>query len=120
MIFQGLYSRWHCFDENGIKHIQKFGIDEIPQQRKNCSPWLRGTGPHSPEALNNIRDSIRRVCLGVPKSPEQKRKMSEAKKGKPKTEQHRKNMIAAHRRRREKLEREKNARQATQSGSIIN
>lgn len=105
----GLWSRWHCFDNNGIKYIQKFGVDEIPKQKENCSPWARGTGPHTPEALNNIRQSIRRACLGVPKSLEQRRKMSEAKKGVPKSEQHRKNMSAAHRRRREKLERENNA-----------
>lgn len=96
---QNHYSRWHCFDNNGVKYIQKFAIDEIPIQKFGCGPWHRGTGPHSPEALNNLREGIRRACLGVPKSEEQKRKMSIAKKGKPKTLEHRKNMSAAQRRR---------------------
>jgi len=106
------YSRWHRFDSNGVKHIKRFGIEEIPTplQEQGYTQWTRGTGPHSPEALHNLRIAVQRACKGVPKSPEQKEKMRIAKLGVPKTEQHKLNMKLSHQRRRENAK-SKNARE---------
>lgn len=97
------YSRWHRFDTNGIKHIKRFQIDETPHPltENGYTTWTRGTGPHSPEALHNLKIAIQRACKGVPKSDITKRKMSIAKLGKPKSEQHKLNMKLSHQRRRE-------------------
>lgn len=96
---QGLWSRWHCFNINGIKIVKRFEINEIPTQLVGYTEWVRGTGPHTPEARTNIGNGIRRACKGVPKPQSQKEKMSLAKKGKPKTLEHRKNMSLAQKRR---------------------
>lgn len=108
------WSRWYCYDSNGIKIVKTFGIDVIPTQLNNCSVWMRGTGPHTPEAKYNITRGVQLACAGVPKSPEQKRKMSLASKGKPKSLEHRKNMSISHKRRlREKYDNEQSLSENT-------
>jgi len=94
-----LWSRWHCYDSNNKKLVKRFEINEVPETLPGHTIWMRGTGPHTPQARQNIGDSVRRVCLGVPKSESQKMKMSLAKKGKPKSLEHRKNMSIAHKQR---------------------
>lgn len=97
MKYKGLWSRWHRFDSDGKKHIKKFGIDETPSpiQEEGYTCWVRGTGPLSEEHYKNVTTAVRKVCVGVPKTPEQKEKMRQAKLGKPKTLEHRQNMALA-------------------------
>ena len=103
-----VYSRWHRFDGNGVKYIKRFDIQQTPQPllEEGFTEWVRGTGPHSEEALENLRVAIQRACKGVPKSPVTKQKMREAKLGKPKSEQHKLNMKLSHQRRRENVKSE--------------
>ena len=96
------FSRWHRFDMNGVKYISNTEVDKHPEplEQEGFTIWKRGTGPHSPEALKNVQEGLRKACLGVPKTPEQKEKMRQAKLGKPKTEEHKLNMKLSHQRRR--------------------
>jgi hypothetical protein len=41
---QTLYSRWHCFDEQGVKYIKNSPIGEKPALEGNLTEWKRGTG----------------------------------------------------------------------------
>ena len=100
--YKGLYSRWYRYDGAGVKHIKRFKIDEIPQNEVGYTQWNRGTGPLSEETYKNISAAVRKACLGVPKSESTKQKMREAKLGKPKTAEHRKNMSIAQQRNRGK------------------
>jgi hypothetical protein len=104
MKYLGLWSRWHRYDSNGIKHIKKFKIDEVPSPLKDegFTEWTRGTGPLSPQHRQKLAVALRNVCLGVPKSEEQKLKMREAKLGVPKSDEHRENMRKAWERRRKR------------------
>jgi len=88
------YNRYHRYDLNGTKYIKRFelGITPTDIPDEGYTSWTKGTGPHSTEAYNKVVTGIRRACLGVPKSPEQREKMRQAKLGKPKTEQHKINM----------------------------
>ena len=116
MKYQGLWSRWHRYDKNGIKHIKKFKIDETPSplQDEGFSEWIRGTGPLSPQHRRNVANALRNICLGVPKTEEQKLKMREAKLGVPKSLEHRENMRKAwERRRKREYEERKLRRQVT-------
>lgn len=100
---KGKWTRWHRFDSKGVKMIRKFDIGEKPVNEPGYTEWKRGTGPMSPETYENVTNAVRKACLGVPKSEEQKLKMRLAKLGVPKTEEHRKNMsLAAKKRRQEK------------------
>lgn len=65
----------------------------------NHTPWVKGNGPLSEESKKNIVTAIRLASCGIPKSPEQRAKMSAASKGKPKSAEHRKHMSEAHQRR---------------------
>lgn len=98
---QGLWTRWHRFDGNGVKYIRKFGVTDTPNplQEEGFTEWFRGTGPMSESHYQKVAEAMRRVSLGKPKSPETKLKMSKAKLGKPKSEQHKRNMSLAQRRR---------------------
>ena len=105
MKYKGCWSRWHRFDDNGVKQIKKFGIDETPSPliMPGFTEWRRGTGPLNPEHYKNVSTAVRAFSLGVPKSAEQKEKMRLAKLGKPKSDQHRENMRKAWARKRNEL-----------------
>jgi len=100
--YQGLWSRWHRYDMNGVKQIKRFEIDEIPCPLidEGYTEWVRGTGPLSPEHYKNVAEAVRNTCKGKPKSPEQKMKMSKAAAGRPKSEEHKQSMREAWKRRR--------------------
>ena len=106
MKYKGLWSRWYRYDKNGIKHIKKFKIDEIPSPNvdEGFTEWVRGTGPLAPQHRRKIAIALRSLCLGVPKTEEQKQKMREAKLGVPKSLEHRENMRKAWVRRRNQVE----------------
>jgi len=96
-----LYQRWHRFDNNGVKYIKNHPIGEKPSSTDNgFTEWKRGTGPFSEVQLNTLRIAVRKACKGVPKTPEQKQKMSQAKLGVPKSEEHKQAMKTAWARRR--------------------
>lgn len=95
-----LYTRWHRFDDKGVKYIKNFPVGTKPINESGFTDWKRGTGPFSEIQLNTVRIAVRKACKGVPKSPEQKQKMSLAKLGVPKTEAHKQAMKTAWARRR--------------------
>lgn len=92
--FKGLWTRWHRFDDKGVKYIKKFPIDQAPDPllEEGYTSWVRGTGKLTDEHYNNVVNAVRKACVGVPKTEEQKEKMRLAKLGVPKTEEHKKNM----------------------------
>jgi hypothetical protein len=100
---QNSYMRYHRYDSNNVKYIKRFELGQTPSNvvEPGYTAWTRGTGPHNPEALNNVQNGVRKACLGIPKTPEQKLKMSIAKLGVPKTEEHKSNMRRSWERRRE-------------------
>ena len=82
------HTRWHHVDATtGKKIIRKFSVDATPP-----APWIRGTGPHSPEVKAKLEAHIAKTFKGVPKSAEQRKKMSEAATGKKFSPQHRASM----------------------------
>ena len=91
------WTRWHRFDSNGNKYIKRFELNDHPETivEEGYTQWSRGTGPLSEEQYNNVANAVRKLNLGIPKSPEQREKMRLAKLGKPKSEEHRKNMSKA-------------------------
>ena len=113
MKYQGLWSRWHRFNDAGVKYIKRFGIDETPNPltEEGYTEWRRGTGPLAPEHYENVVNAIKSFSVGIPKSPETKYKMRIAKLGVPKSEEHKTNMSKAWKRKR--LERYKNIFQGT-------
>jgi hypothetical protein len=76
----------------------KCDVDKHPEplQCDGFTEWKRGTGPHSPEALKNIQEGLRKACLGVPKKESTKQKMRQAKLGKRKSPETRQRMSASH------------------------
>ena len=101
---QNSYMRYHRFDTNNVKYIKRFELGAtIPEQDIGYTPWIRGTGPHEPEALNNVRNGVSKACKGIPKSPEHKLKMRLAKLGVPKSQEHKDNMRKSWERRRDLL-----------------
>jgi hypothetical protein len=97
------YNRYHRYDMLGNKYIKRFelGHEPINIPDEGYTEWIKGTGPHSEEAYNKVVEGIRKACLGVPKSPEQKHKMRLAKLGVPKTEEHKINMRKSFERKRQ-------------------
>lgn len=97
------YTRWHRFDDNGVKYIKRFEIGVIPNpiSEFGYTDWSRGTGPHSEHARLKLQLAVTKACKGVPKSPETKEKMRIAKLGIPKSEQHKLNMKLSWQKRRE-------------------
>jgi len=75
-------------------------VGEKPSNDTGFTEWKRGTGPFSEVQLNTLRVAVRKACKGVPKTPEQKKKMSLAKLGVPKTAEHKQAMKTAWARRR--------------------
>lgn len=98
---QTKYTRYHRYDTFGNKYIKRFELNETPVDipDEGYTIWSRGTGPHSPEAYEKVVSGIRRACLGVPKTPEQKEKMRLAKLGVPKSEEHKLNMRKSYQKR---------------------
>ena len=78
------HCNYHCFLSDR-KIIKQFPPGVIPVDLPNHTPWVRGNGPLSPEARLIITAAIKLATCGVPKSPEQRAKMSAASKGKPKS-----------------------------------
>ena len=112
------HTRWfHIDPQTGKKIIRKFDVDATPP-----SPWQRGTGPHSPEARAKLQAHVAKTFKGVPKSAEQKQKMSDSAKGKKFTKEHRASMRKRWARERsEKLARTQEAfRLAAQFGKELN
>lgn len=99
--------RYHRYDQNNVKYIKRFELNDIvpTEIEPGFTQWIRGTGPHSPEALINVAEGLRRACLGVPKPPEQREKMRQAKLGVPKSQEHKDNMRKSWYRRKELAER---------------
>ena len=95
--------RYHRYDKNNTKYIKRFELNEtVPTTTEpGFTQWIRGTGPHSETALHNVAEGVRRACLGVPKTPEQKQKMRDAKLGVPKSQAHKDNMRKSWYKRRE-------------------
>lgn len=99
---QKSYMRYHRYDTNNVKHIKRFEFNEtIPISEPGYTLWIRGTGPHSEVALENITNGLRKACKGIPKSIEHKQKMRDAKLGVPKSQQHKDNMRLSWYRRKE-------------------
>jgi hypothetical protein len=80
--------RYHRYIDN-VKVIKNFPVSETP------IGWIRGTGTVDPITLNKLIASNHRNWKGIPKSIEQKEKMSLAKLGKPKSEQHKQSLKKA-------------------------
>lgn len=101
---QNSYTRYHRFDDNGTKYIKRFEHNSPPPVTADIgyTCWVRGTGPHSDTALRNVAEGVRRACLGVPKTPEQREKMRQAKLGVPKSQEHKDNMRKSWYKRKEK------------------
>ena len=91
---QPKYTRYHRYNSEGVKEIRRYDNGTYPPEvaEEGYTTWSRGTGPHSPEALVNVRNGIINACKGVPKTPEQKHKMSIAKLGVPKSAEHKENL----------------------------
>ena len=97
------YMRYHRYDMYGTKYIKRFELDCPPNKNiidEGFTEWVRGTGPHDPIALNNVRNGVSKACKGVAKSPEVREKMRLAKLGVPKTQEHKDNMRRSWERRR--------------------
>lgn len=90
--------RWHCY-QGQTRIGKRVPLGETPVNLPGHTPWKLGAGPHSSAAIEQITIGIRRVMAGVPKSPEQKAKMSAASKGKPKSALHKLHMSESHLRR---------------------
>lgn len=99
---KGLWSRWHRFNNVGVKYIKRFNVDETPNPltEEGFTEWRRGTGPLSPEHYENVVSAVRKNCVGVPKPESTKYKMRLAKLGVPKSEEHKKSMSEAWKRKR--------------------
>lgn len=91
------WTRWHRFDDNGTKYIKRFELNDHPETivEEGYTVWRRGTGPLGEEQYNNVANAVRAFSKGVPKTPEQKEKMRQAKLGKPKSEEHKKALSKA-------------------------
>lgn len=78
------HTRWYMFcPETGKKIIRRFDVDATPP-----SPWMRGTGPHSPEAYAKTVENNRKHFKNKPKSAETRQKMRDAKLGKKNSKEH--------------------------------
>lgn len=91
------WTRWHRYDNDGVKHIKRFEVNEVPTPlvEEGYSEWKPGCGPLSDEHYKNVANAVRAHTLGKPKSEEQKEKMRQAKLGVPKSDAHRQAMANA-------------------------
>ena len=93
------FHRYHCYNKDGKKIGKRVEIGQTPVDLPDHTPWVRGTGPFSPEAREAVTKANRAAFCGVPKTAEQKEKMRQAKLGVPKSAKHREAMCAAQQRR---------------------
>ena len=93
------FTRYHCYNKDGKKIGKRVELGQTPVDLPDHTPWIRGTGPFSPEARNKLTEVMRKRFCGVPKTAEQKEKMRVAKLGKPKSAAHIKAMCEAQQRR---------------------
>lgn len=91
---KNLYHKYHCF-QGTLKVLRAFLISSPPQDLPDHTSWVRGNGPLSPEAKARVVAATKLSQTGIPKSPEQREKMRQAKLGVPKSEAHRKAMSLA-------------------------
>tara|TARA_R110000803_G_scaffold152052_2_gene217113 strand:+ start:261 stop:665 length:405 start_codon:yes stop_codon:yes gene_type:complete len=92
------HTRWHCFEiATDQKVIRKFSVDATqPTQHSDAhTPWIRGTGPHTAEALAKVRENNEKHFKGVPKSDNQKEKMRQAHLGRKFTPEHKAKLVAS-------------------------
>ena len=89
-------SRYWALNSAGKKVVRLFTKDPGP-------PWQIGTGPRLQHITEKMSAVARQTHTGVPKSPEQKEKMRQAKLGIPKSETHRAALIASHRARTQRV-----------------
>ena len=117
------HTRWHCFNKStDQKMIRRFGVNEKQptQHDPQFTPWVRGVGPHTEEALAKIRVINAEHFKGKPKSANQREKMSQAKLGRKFTKEHRSKLAASWKGKREmqrlrNIEAFKMAAQATEA-----
>jgi hypothetical protein len=99
--------RYHCFDKQGNKLVCTVLIPQVPTPLPNHTEWKRGLGRMSEEQRRVVGEKISAKVKGVPKSPEQKEKMRQAKLGVPKSEEHKRNMSLSQLARNAKLKEER-------------
>jgi hypothetical protein len=81
-------SRWYRIIDDRVERCT------LPPEVPNPDPsWIRGLGPRDADRANYLT-SIR--FKGIPKSPQQRELMRQAKLGVPKSAEHRENMSRAH------------------------
>jgi hypothetical protein len=92
------YNRWHRYDAQGNKQIKRFMVDETPNPIKEemFSEWKLGCGPLNAEKYAKVATAVSQANKGRPKSDHTKAKMSVAQKGKPKSEETKQKMSMAH------------------------
>lgn len=102
-----LFRRWHRYDNNGVKYIKKFDIDETPNPliEIGYTQWVRGTGKMKPEHYEKIVPTLVKNSRGIPKSTQTKYKMRLAKLGVKKSESHKENMRRAWNRKKQEANR---------------
>jgi hypothetical protein len=85
------------YDDNQVKIIKKFPIDQDPPE-----PWMPGNGPHTAEVYIRFSQLISAVHKGVPKTQQFKDFMRAVHTGVPKTQKHKDNIAAALRKKADK------------------
>ena len=98
---QKKYFRYHRYDQNNVKYIKRFELDNLPTEiiETGYTVWTRGTGKLNEQAYNNLVTAVKKACLGVPKSQSCREKMSKSHLGKRKTQSHKDNIRLAHQKR---------------------
>lgn len=87
-------------------YVDECGRNVIVTIRKEQEPqphWIRGFPPRTQAVADATAQRLRQIHCGVPKSEQQKRLMSAASLGIPKSATHRASMSAAHRSRQPRI-----------------
>lgn len=92
------HTRWHCFNQAGKKIIKRFPIGFEPTSLDGHTSWVRGTGPHSPEAREKIMRHLETKVWNQPRSLETREKMRQAKLGVKFSKEHRQKLREAQQR----------------------
>lgn len=93
------YHRYHCYNKDGKKIGKRVELGQTLVDLPDHTPWIRGAGPMPAAQHQALAEAMRRKFCGVPKTEEQKHRMSLAKLGKPKTPEHIKAMCLAQQKR---------------------